>query len=282
MKVVILCGGMGTRLREYTESTPKPMVRVGGIPIVVHIMQMYAAAGMTEFVLCLGYMGHAIREYFLNYEANNRDFTVELGRPGSVEYHGVTADGPSWKVTLVETGAATMTGARLARASKYLTPGDTFAVTYGDGVARRAACRRACVPRFTRTQQGTVTGGTGRRAASVRFKTTKVGRRRSFNEKPARSAPGLNQWRVLLLRALLFLEYLSPHDPSCILEREPLERCFSRPVSSLGLRAPRLLAMQWTPYRDWEAISREVLEEWRSSVYFSIPAALPGTASWRS
>src|SRR5262249_22368381 len=73
MKVIILCGGMGTRLREYTESVPKPMVRIGGVPILVHIMQMYAAAGMNEFILCLGYLGHTIREYFLNYEAFNRD-----------------------------------------------------------------------------------------------------------------------------------------------------------------------------------------------------------------
>src|SRR5688572_30474725 len=135
MKVVILCGGMGTRLREYTESIPKPMVRVGGVPIIVHIMQMYAAAGMNEFILCLGYLGNAIRDYFLNYEAYNRDFTIQLGKPGSVEYHEGPEHAPSWKVTLVETGAQTMTGARLARAAKYLTPGETFAVTYGDGVA---------------------------------------------------------------------------------------------------------------------------------------------------
>ena len=109
MKVVILCGGMGTRLREYTDSVPKPMVEIGGHPIVWHIMQMYAAAGMTEFVLCLGYLGHVIREYFLNYEANNRDFSVELGKPNSIQYHG-DEEGPGFKVTLVRDGRCDVDG----------------------------------------------------------------------------------------------------------------------------------------------------------------------------
>ncbi len=132
MKVVILAGGLGTRLREETEYRPKPMVEIGGRPILWHIMKCYAHFGHTQFVICLGYKGDVIRDYFLNYEMRNRDFTVALGS-GRREIHG-EHDEDGWLVTLAETGEKTNTGGRLRRIARYVKD-STFMVTYGDGVA---------------------------------------------------------------------------------------------------------------------------------------------------
>lgn len=131
MKVVILAGGLGTRLREETEFRPKPMVEIGGRPILWHIMKGYAHHGYTEFVLCLGYKGDIIRDYFLNYEIRNRDVTVTLGSR-NVDIHNAHAE-TGWRVTMAETGEQTNTGGRLKRVAPYL--GERFMVTYGDGVA---------------------------------------------------------------------------------------------------------------------------------------------------
>ena len=133
MKVVLLCGGLGTRLREETEFRPKPMVDIGSRPILWHIMKCYAHFGFKEFVLCLGYKGHLIKEYFLSYEAMNNDFTVCLGRQNRVTYHGAHTE-QDFSVTLVDTGQETMTGGRVKRTEPYVD-GDTFMVTYGDGLA---------------------------------------------------------------------------------------------------------------------------------------------------
>jgi glucose-1-phosphate cytidylyltransferase len=132
MKVVILCGGLGTRLREETEYRPKPMVPVGGRPILWHIMKLYAAAGHTDFVLCLGYKGEAIRDYFRNYLWNTSDVTLKLGRNPQITYHTSHAE-EDWTVTLLETGQETQTGGRLLRALPYVG-NETFLFTYGDGV----------------------------------------------------------------------------------------------------------------------------------------------------
>jgi glucose-1-phosphate cytidylyltransferase len=132
MKVVILAGGKGTRLREETDHKPKPMIEIGGRPILWHVMKLYAHHGFREFVICLGYKGDVIRDYFLNYEARNADVTVTLGER-TVELHAVVAE-RGWKVTLAETGEETMTGGRVRRVASYLD-GDEFMVTYGDGVA---------------------------------------------------------------------------------------------------------------------------------------------------
>src|SRR5271155_66019 len=112
MKVVVLCGGLGTRLREETEFRPKPMVEIGGRPILWHIMKMYAHYGMREFVLCLGYRGNMIKEYFLNYEAMNNDFTICLGHSHSISYHNAHGE-QDLHVTLVDTGQTSMTGGRV-------------------------------------------------------------------------------------------------------------------------------------------------------------------------
>jgi glucose-1-phosphate cytidylyltransferase len=132
MKVVLLAGGLGTRLREETEFRPKPMVDVGGRPILWHIMKSYAHYGFTDFVVCLGYKGDVIRDYFLNYENRHRDVTVTLGSRDVdvLSNHEETG----WRVTLAETGEKTLTGGRLRRVAPYLGR-EPFMVTYGDGVA---------------------------------------------------------------------------------------------------------------------------------------------------
>ncbi|MDD3886006.1 MAG: glucose-1-phosphate cytidylyltransferase [Victivallaceae bacterium] len=133
--VMILCGGKGTRLREVTELLPKPMVPIGEQPIVWHIMKTYAAFGVRRFILCLGYKREAFVDYFLNYHARTSDATVTLGHHPSVTFHGDSAES-DWEVTLAGTGLETMTGGRVARAAKYLSPDDErFFLTYGDGVA---------------------------------------------------------------------------------------------------------------------------------------------------
>jgi glucose-1-phosphate cytidylyltransferase len=132
MKVVILCGGLGTRLSEETQIKPKPMVEIGGRPIVWHIMRMYQRYGLREFVLALGYKGEVIKDYFLNYHARQSDVTVQL-KTGAVEFSNPTVE--DWSVSLVDTGAATQTGGRLLRLRERLHSLGTFMLTYGDGVA---------------------------------------------------------------------------------------------------------------------------------------------------
>ena len=131
MKLVILAGGQGTRISEETSVRPKPMVEIGGRPILWHIMKMYSNHGVNEFILCLGYKGYLIKEFFANYFLHTSDVTIDLAS-NSVEVHQRTAE--PWKVTMVDTGQSTMTGGRLKRVAPYLGSED-FCFTYGDGVA---------------------------------------------------------------------------------------------------------------------------------------------------
>ncbi len=131
MKAVILAGGRGTRIAEETALRPKPMVTIGGRPILWHIMKIYAHHGITDFVVCCGYMGYVIKEYFSNYFMHMSDVTFDMGK-NEITYHQARAE--PWRVTLVDTGEATMTGGRLKRVAHYLGDGP-FCFTYGDGVA---------------------------------------------------------------------------------------------------------------------------------------------------
>jgi glucose-1-phosphate cytidylyltransferase len=131
MKAVILAGGLGSRISEETETRPKPMIEIGGRPILWHIMKIYAAHGIDEFVVCLGYKGYVIKEFFANYYLHSCDVTFDL-RSNAVEVHQSKAE--PWKVTLVDTGEATMTGGRLRRVLDYVGD-EEFCFTYGDGVA---------------------------------------------------------------------------------------------------------------------------------------------------
>ena len=119
MKTVILCGGQGTRLREETEFRPKPLVEVGGRPILWHVMKLYAHYGLKDFVLCLGYRGAMIKEYFLNYEAMNNDFSISFGKSSSITYHEAHTE-QDFNVTLAMTGENTMTGGRIQKVRRYL------------------------------------------------------------------------------------------------------------------------------------------------------------------
>lgn len=131
MKAVILAGGLGTRLSEETDRIPKPMVEIGGKPIIWHIMKTYSHHGVKDFVLCLGYKGYMFKEYFINYFNHMSDLTINL-KSGQIDIHQNEAE--DWRVTLVDTGKDTMTGGRLARVRKYVGE-HTFCLTYGDGVS---------------------------------------------------------------------------------------------------------------------------------------------------
>lgn len=215
MKVVILCGGQGTRIREETEYKPKAMVEIGGKPILWHIMQIYAAHGFTDFVLALGYKGYIIREYFLNYRFMHNDFTIHLG-DGAVTTHR-NSNQHNWRVTLVDTGQEALKGARVARVARYLE-GDRFMITYGDGVADVDIRKLVGF----HLQAGTIGTFTGVRMPS-RFGTVQTdaqGRIRSWQEKPLLESYINGGFFVFDRR---FLDYLSGDD-KCELEQEPLER----------------------------------------------------------
>ena len=132
MKAVILAGGLGTRISEETHLKPKPMVELGGKPILWHIMKIYAHHGINDFIICLGYKGYAIKEYFANYFLHTSDVTLDLQNNDITVHHRYTEP---WKVTLVDTGELTMTGGRLKRIRPYLNEGEPFCMTYGDGVS---------------------------------------------------------------------------------------------------------------------------------------------------
>jgi len=132
MKAVILAGGLGTRISEETVLKPKPMIEIGGKPILWHIMKIYSAYGINDFVICVGYKGYIIKEYFANYFLHMSDITFDM-RNNSMQVHQKNAE--PWQVTLVDTGETTMTGGRLARVKNFLHPNEDFCFTYGDGVS---------------------------------------------------------------------------------------------------------------------------------------------------
>jgi glucose-1-phosphate cytidylyltransferase len=134
MKVVILCGGQGTRIRDVADNIPKPMIPVGGYPILWHIMKYYSLYGHNEFILCLGYMGKVIKDFFLNYEVNTSDFTLTMGEKESLVFHNKIAE-KDWRITFADTGEKAMTGARIRKIKKYLGDDEDFLLTYGDGLS---------------------------------------------------------------------------------------------------------------------------------------------------
>ena len=133
MKVVILAGGYGTRIRDVAEDIPKPMIPIGPYPILWHIMKTYAKFGIKDFIICLGYRGQVIKDFFLNYEAFTRDFTISFGNQSEIKYHNKHSDS-NWNITLADTGLNSMTGSRISRIKHYLKDED-FMITYGDGVS---------------------------------------------------------------------------------------------------------------------------------------------------
>jgi glucose-1-phosphate cytidylyltransferase len=215
MKVVILCGGLGTRLREETEFRPKPMVEIGGRPILWHIMKIYAHSGFREFVLCLGYRGNMIKEYFLNYEAMNNDFTICLGHESRIRYNDLHTE-QGFEVTLADTGLNSMTGGRLKRVNKYLR-NETFMLTYGDGLADIDISRLVAFHREHGKIATVTTVAPTSRFGMVEM--TGGGRVLQFVEKPQTEAFASAGFFVFEPR---ILDYLDGDD--CILERLPLQR----------------------------------------------------------
>ena len=132
MKAVILAGGLGTRISEESHLKPKPMIEIGGKPILWHIMKLYSAHGVNDFIICCGYKGYVIKEYFANYFLHMSDVTLDMAN-NSMQVHEHNAE--PWKVTLVDTGEDTATGGRLKRVANYLEPNEPFCFTYGDGVS---------------------------------------------------------------------------------------------------------------------------------------------------
>nr|CRH05787.1 Glucose-1-phosphate cytidylyltransferase [Candidatus Magnetococcus massalia] len=218
MQVVILCGGLGTRLREETEFRPKPMVPIGNRPILWHIMKYYASFGFKEFVLALGYKGESIKEYFLHYELMNSDITVSLGQPSRYEIHNGHPE-DDWTISLIHTGESALKGARLKRLERYIK-GDRFMVTYGDGLADLDL---AAQQRFHQ-QHGRLATVTGVNLASRfgRLKTAEDGRVSRFFEKPHGAVEEPINGGFFIFERGIF-DYLSDDD-RCDLERGALER----------------------------------------------------------
>jgi glucose-1-phosphate cytidylyltransferase len=212
MKAVILAGGLGSRISEETGVRPKPMIEIGHKPILWHIMKIYAAHGITEFVVCLGYKGYVIKEYFANYWLHTCDVTFDLAG-NSVEVHQTSTE--PWKVTLVDTGDDTMTGGRLKRALPYVD-GETFCLTYGDGVADIAIDRLLAFHR----EQGTIATVTGvqppGRFGALELEGARV---HGFSEKPEGDGGWINGGFFVLEPGVE--RYLD--GDATIWEREPLE-----------------------------------------------------------
>jgi glucose-1-phosphate cytidylyltransferase len=213
MQVVILCGGQGTRIRDVADDIPKPMIPIGGKPILWHIMQCYARHGFTDFVLCLGYKSNLIKRYFLDYHLNGADFSVKLGNPDHLEIHGHTNE--DWRVTMVETGLDAMTGCRVKRIEKYIT-GDSFQLTYGDGLAD-VNIRQLVEFHKSHGKIGTVTAV----QPPSRFGEIELDGHRivEFNEKPLTTEARINGGFMVLQRSLFAR---LAEDPRLIFEYEPL------------------------------------------------------------
>lgn len=214
MKVVILCGGLGTRLREETEYRPKPMVPIGGMPIVWHIMKTYSHYGFNDFVLCLGYRGDMIKRYFLNHELMSQDFTVSLKGGKRTVHDGEARE--DWEVTLAETGANAMTGTRVKRIEKYID-GDEFLLTYGDGLANVDI--KALIDHHKKSGVlGTLTGVNPKSKFGM-VKTDEDGIVTEFVEKPVLYNDYVNGGFYVFKKEVF--DKLEDDD-SCVLEKTPL------------------------------------------------------------
>ena len=217
MKVVILCGGKGTRLREETEFRPKPMLPIGSRPILWHIMKTYACHGHKEFILCLGYKGEMIKEYFRNYAWNTSDVTLSLGVNPETRYHSGNSE-EDWTVTLAETGENSMTAYRIRTIERFLGSDTTFLLTYGDGVGdinisasidQHLASKKICTLTAVHPP-----GRFGEVSFDKGFAVT------GFNEKPQTEEGYINGGYMICNRRLF--EFLPP-DPEVIFEEAPLQ-----------------------------------------------------------
>jgi len=257
MKVVVLAGGFGTRLSEETDLKPKPMVEIGGHPIIWHILKIYSHYGFNDFIICLGYKGYMIKEYFANYFLHNSDVSIDLAK-NKIEV--INCHSESWKVTLIDTGFNTMTGGRIKRIKSYIGD-ETFMLTYGDGVADVNIDK---LVRFHKNhgKYATVTAvqPSGKFGALTIVKDNEVA---SFIEKPAGDGSWVNGG-FFVLEPQIF-DYIKGDEPYW--EREPLENLakenqlvaykhagFWKPMDVL--RDKRELEEMWNkgaaPWKSWE------------------------------
>jgi len=250
LKVVILCGGLGTRLREETEYRPKPLVPIGNRPILWHIMRSYAAFGFTDFILALGYRGEMIKDYFLNYDALTSDFSLELGSK-SVRRLSPQEDEAHWRIAFVDTGEDTMTGGRLRRLRRVLDGESRFLLTYGDGVTdldigavvdfhRRSGCIAVVTGVHPQTRFGELT-----------VKGDRVVR---FAEKPPDSDTWINGGYFVVTPQVF--DYIE--SDRTVLEREPLERLAAE--GQLGVYKHDGYWQPMDTYRDMQLLN----EQWKS------------------
>lgn len=217
MKLAILAGGLGTRLGEETSVRPKPMVEIGGMPIIWHIMKIYSAHGVNDFVVCLGYKGYLIKEYFANYFLHNADVTIDLTK-NHVEVHQQWSE--PWRITLVETGPDTQTGGRLKAIRRYLDADEPFCFTYGDGVASVDITALIAFHK-SHGRKATVTAvAPPGRFGALEFDGDMV---RSFREKPTGDGGLINGGFFVADPSVLDLV----EGPGTLWEREPMEQLAS-------------------------------------------------------
>lgn len=257
MKCVILAGGKGTRIAEESRIRPKPMVEIGGKPILWHIMKLYSHHGVNDFVICLGYLGYVIKEYFANYFIHNADFTVDI-LENSMELHQNRAE--PWRVTLVDTGDESMTGGRIRRIRHHLNPDEPFCMTYGDGLADIDV---AAEIEFHRNHRALATIATVHPPARFGSVVSDRDRVLRFEEKPQTEEGRINGGFFVLSPAAIDLI----EGDHTIWEREPLERLagdgqlrawqhdgFWQPMDTL--REKLLLESLWSsgdaPWKLWE------------------------------
>lgn len=216
MQAVILAGGLGTRISEESHLRPKPMIEIGGKPILWHVMKIYAAHGITDFVICAGYRGYMIKEYFANYVLHSSDVTIDA-RSGEITFHHSVAE--PWKVTIVDTGAESMTGGRLKRVGGYL--GERFCMTYGDGLADIDIAAEVAFHRSHGRQATVATVAPTGRFGVV---TLDGGRVTDFSEKPSGDGTLINGGYFVLSPAVLDLV----DSDATVWEREPLQTLAAR------------------------------------------------------
>jgi glucose-1-phosphate cytidylyltransferase len=216
MKVVILCGGKGVRLKEETETKPKPMIEIGGMPIIWHIMKIYSHFGFCEFILVLGYKKNLIKNFFLNYEVMSQDFTVELGNFDKIELHNKHKE-TGWRITLVDTGEDTLKGSRIKQVEKYIND-ETFMLTYGDGVADIDLTKLLSFHNSHKKIATVTAVRPPSRFGEIRVRKGKV---ISFSEKPQVSEGFINGGFFVFNRRIF--DYLT-EDVDCDLEKDALEK----------------------------------------------------------
>lgn len=216
MKTVLLCGGKGVRLKEETETKPKPMVEIGGMPILWHIMKIYSSFEFCDFILTLGYKKNLIKEFFLNYETMAEDFTIELGKLGQIELHSQHKEA-GWRITLVDTGEDTLKGARIKQIERYI-PDETFMLTYGDGVADIDLTKLLS---FHNSHKKIATVTAVRPPSRFGEIEAKDGKVISFSEKPQVSEGLINGGFFVFNRKIF--DYLTEAS-DCDLERDALEK----------------------------------------------------------